>query len=66
MKLKVRGHGNGHSNHRTWNVSFETNYDPKKLKKYLVLRNGVKVSVFMFKLKPTDIVIKLLWESGKE
>jgi len=62
MTFKKTTRGNGITNSRVHNYEFTNNYDPEKLKKYLVLRRGVKISIFMFKLKQTDIVLKLLWE----
>ena len=64
MPFKTTTRGNGITNSRVHNYEFTNNYDPEKLKKYLVLRRGVKISIFMFKLKPNDIVLELLWEAG--
>lgn len=48
MPFKITTRGNGITNSRIHNYEFTNNYDPEKLKKYLVLRRGVKISVFMF------------------
>ena len=66
MPFKKITRGNGIINSRIHNYDFTNNYDPEKLKKYLVLRRGVKISIFMFKLKTKDIVLELLWEAGND
>jgi len=65
MPFKKTTRGNGITNSRIHNYKFTRSYDPEKLKEYLVLRRGVKISVFMFKLEKKDIVLELLWEAGK-
>ena len=65
MPFKRTTRGNGITNSRVHNYEFTNNYDPEKLKKYLVLRRGVKISVFMDKLETKDVVLELLWEGGK-
>ena len=64
MHFKITTRGNGITNSRIHTYKNTQTYDPEKLKKYLVERRGVQISVFMFKLEPTDTNVKLIWEGG--
>ena len=64
MPFKVTTRGNGITNSRIHNYTFDFSFDPDKLKKYLVTRNGVRIYCFMFQLARTDRDVKLIWEGG--
>ena len=68
MGFKVRGHGNGHLDHVTYTYRFTSKhkYDWRKLKKYLILRNGHEIEAFMWQLKKTDIILKLIWSASAD